>query len=369
MERQYLEAMEKTKGGTMKRTTGRTVIAGALVIAALVFFGFGTSYAKTSYLTAFETAYPFAKGTAIDVCILCHNSPKGGSRNAYGSAYGGHSHSFTAIQNLDSDVDTFSNIKEIRDLTFPGNAASKPKPPTVTVFTVAPAATPPHTAKITAIAATSPSSAKIVGYMVTETAAKPAATATGWSAIKPRTYTFATAGAKTLYAWAKDRAGLVSAGKSAPVTVAAPVVLAPAASAPVTASPAAAAPGNVTFDGTTLYMQRCSACHGSIQRSQVRGATAADIKTAIVEVSEMAFLKFLTDPKIQAIADALVTSTPPPPPPPPSGGPHPAGWLNKHPNYVDRNGTSSCTACHGKDLKGGAGPSCFSCHSGAGDDD
>jgi hypothetical protein len=124
-----------------------------------------------------------------------------------------------------------------------------------------------------------------------------------------------------------------------------------------------------TIDGTTLYMQRCSACHGSIQRSQVRGATAADIKSAISGVSEMTFLKFIPAAKIQAIADALVTTTPPPPPPPPSGGPHPDGWLDKHPNYVDRNGTSSCTACHGKDLRGGIGPSCYSCHSDGGDDD
>ncbi len=131
----------------------------------------------------------------------------------------------------------------------------------------------------------------------------------------------------------------------------------------------ACTPTTPPTDGTTLYMQRCSACHGSIQRSQVRGATAADIKDAISSVGEMKFLRFLTDAKIQAIAGALVTTTPPPPPPPPTGGPHPDGWLNQHPDYVDRNGTSSCTACHGQDLKGGIGPSCFSCHSDGGNDD
>ena len=131
----------------------------------------------------------------------------------------------------------------------------------------------------------------------------------------------------------------------------------------------ACTPTTPSIDGTTLYMQRCSACHGSIERSQVRGATDAEIKDAITNVGEMKFLKFLPDAKIQAIADALVTTTPPPPPPPPTGGPHPDGWLSKHPDYVDRNGTSSCTACHGQDLKGGIGPSCFSCHSDGGKDD
>jgi hypothetical protein len=342
----------------MKITDGRTVMVGVLIIACLVFFGYRTSYAVTGYKTAFEKAYPFAKGTAIDACILCHNSPSGGSRNAYGSSYGSNGHSFTAIASLDSDGDGVKNIVEIKDLTFPGDATSKPKPPTVTVFTVKPAATPPHTATITAFTATSPSSATIVGYMVTETSTKPKAGAAGWTATKPATHTFATAGAKTLYAWAKDRGNLVSAGKTAPVTVAAPVV----------AAPATAVPSGVAIDGTTLYMQRCSACHGSIQRSQVRGATAADIKSAITEVSGMKFLSSLTAAKIQAIADALVT-TPPPPPPPPTTGVHPDGWLNLHPGFVDRNGTSSCTACHGADLKGGIGPSCFRCHSEVDDDD
>jgi hypothetical protein len=46
--------------------------------------------------------------------------------------------------------------------------------------------------------------------MVTATNTPPAATATGWSTTAPGSYTFADAGAKTLYAWAKDGANNVS---------------------------------------------------------------------------------------------------------------------------------------------------------------
>ena len=45
----------------MERRTGRTMAAGVLFIAALVFFGYGTSYAERGYKTAFEKAYPAQK--------------------------------------------------------------------------------------------------------------------------------------------------------------------------------------------------------------------------------------------------------------------------------------------------------------------
>lgn len=61
----------------------------------------------------------------------------------------------------------------------------------------------------------------VTGYLVNESATKPAAGASGWTATKPTTYT-ATAGAHTLYAWAKDAAGNVSESRSAAVTVTLP---------------------------------------------------------------------------------------------------------------------------------------------------
>jgi hypothetical protein len=63
------------------------------------------------------------------------------------------------------------------------------------------------------------------GYLITATSTVPVA---GWSPSKPTSYTFSTAGAKTLYAWVKDDNGIVSAAKTAKVTVdlAKPVVAA-----------------------------------------------------------------------------------------------------------------------------------------------
>ncbi len=55
----------------------------------------------------------------------------------------------------------------------------------------------------------------VTGYMVNESTTKPSASAAGWSATAPASYTAASAGAKTLYAWAKDAAGNVSASRSA----------------------------------------------------------------------------------------------------------------------------------------------------------
>jgi len=63
----------------------------------------------------------------------------------------------------------------------------------------------------------------VTGYLVTETAATPAAGAAGWSATRPGSYTFATEGSKTLYAWAKDAAGNVSASLSDSVVITLPV--------------------------------------------------------------------------------------------------------------------------------------------------
>jgi hypothetical protein len=83
--------------------------------------------AVSGYLNSFATTYPAAT-TLSSSCLICHTtagaSPS--TRNPYGSAYGNNGHSFTAIANLDSDGDGFTNIAEITANTYPGNAASFP---------------------------------------------------------------------------------------------------------------------------------------------------------------------------------------------------------------------------------------------------
>jgi hypothetical protein len=59
----------------------------------------------------------------------------------------------------------------------------------------------------------------VTGYLVNESATVPAASASGWTSTAPASYTFATAGSKTLYAWAKDAADNVSASKNATVII------------------------------------------------------------------------------------------------------------------------------------------------------
>lgn len=62
----------------------------------------------------------------------------------------------------------------------------------------------------------------VAGYMITTSAAAPAASDTGWSATAPTSATAPAAGIITFYAWAKDAAGNVSVGKSASVTITLP---------------------------------------------------------------------------------------------------------------------------------------------------
>ncbi len=41
---------------------------------------------------------------------------------------------------------------------------------------------------------------------------------------------------------------------------------------------------------------------------------------------------------------------------------HPSGWYTGHRDYAETRGVNSCKVCHGTDLTGGSGPSCYTCH-------
>ena len=59
----------------------------------------------------------------------------------------------------------------------------------------------------------------VTGYLITESSTPPSSGAAGWTSSAPYTYTAATAGSHTLYPWAKDAAGNVSAVYSSPITI------------------------------------------------------------------------------------------------------------------------------------------------------
>jgi len=183
-------------------------------------------YALSSYLTTFVNTYPATQPTPLNSCVLCHINPAGGgTRNAYGEAFRTAGHSFSTIESLDSDGDGYTNIQEISAGTFPGDSTSHPgsttdiTPPTITSFVIATTSSS-LTVPITKLTASD--NMGVTGYLVTESSTKPAASASGWSATPITSYTFAAAGTKALYAWAKDAAANVSNGVRAGVVITLP---------------------------------------------------------------------------------------------------------------------------------------------------
>lgn len=62
----------------------------------------------------------------------------------------------------------------------------------------------------------------VTGYLINEVASQPALDDEGWAGSAQSSYTWSTAGSKTLYGWAKDAAGNISLGSSCGVTVTMP---------------------------------------------------------------------------------------------------------------------------------------------------
>ena len=93
--------------------------------------------------------------------------------------------------------------------------------PVITSFTL-PSESSTLVVSVTSFAATD--NTVVTGYKLTESVTAPLPTDGGWEASVPLSYTFATEGTKTLYAWAKDAAGNVSDAASSQVVISLPVV-------------------------------------------------------------------------------------------------------------------------------------------------
>ena len=106
-------------------------ISAVLVVALALVLGFaGIVSANTGALANFNTQY--AGNSFGNSCSICHTTAP--TTNPYGAALvgaGGTGGSilpaqFVAVEGLDSDGDTFTNLQEINAGTFPGNPASFP---------------------------------------------------------------------------------------------------------------------------------------------------------------------------------------------------------------------------------------------------
>ena len=89
-------------------------------------------------------------------------------------------------------------------------------PPTITSFII-PATSSSLSVPVSNFTATD--NIAVNGFKLTDIATAPTATDAGWSTTAPTSYTFASVGTKTLYAWTKDAAGNVSTSLSDQVVI------------------------------------------------------------------------------------------------------------------------------------------------------
>jgi hypothetical protein len=100
--------------------------------------------------------------------------------------------------------------------------------PVVTAFSIPSTST---SLLVSVISFTASDNKAVTGYLLTESSTAPLAGNAGWTASAPTSYSFASEGTKTLYAWAKDAAGNVSASLSGQVTISLPDVTKPVVTA------------------------------------------------------------------------------------------------------------------------------------------
>lgn len=124
--------------------------------------------------------------------------------------------------------------------------------PTVNTFTLTYTQVNSRNIPISAFTATDTGVSGMAGYMVTSTSTPPAAGDPAWSATAPTTFTVATDGSFTLYPWAIDAAGNVSAVFGTPRTVLVDTTGPPVPTLTSPANEATAQPQNTVLSCSTV---------------------------------------------------------------------------------------------------------------------
>jgi hypothetical protein len=184
--------------------------------------------------------------------------------------------------------------------------------PVISSFSVT-AATNSLTATIGAFTASDDTA--VTGYLVTESSAAQDATTTGWSSTAPASYTFVTAGSKTLYAFVKDGVGNISTAATASVTItqAAVTTYIVAGSAGTGSSITPSGSRNVAAGATASFtvaadigygILSVTGCNGTLSGSSyTTGAITGNCTVNVTAVSKTGS----SDGSTATIADALKT--------------------------------------------------------------
>lgn len=175
------------------------------------------------------------------------------------------------ITNSDGKKATYPMQVKVTPIITPDTTA-----PTVTAFTIPATAT---TLAVNVTTFTATDTIGVTGYKLTETSTAPLAGDTGWTTTAPTSYTFSTAGAKILYAWAKDASGNVSSALNDGVIITLADTTAPTISGIVTnilgTTATVSWTTNEQANGTVFYGTNASIDTNSASTLKVTDATLA----------------------------------------------------------------------------------------------
>ena len=111
-------------GSRWRWMAGTAFVAASIALVLTLVQSPGVAQAKGSYLNSLINTYPALSGTKLDSCRACHTNVP--ALNAFGQAYQNSGYNFSALEQLDSDGDGWTNIDEIQAVTLPGSSGDHP---------------------------------------------------------------------------------------------------------------------------------------------------------------------------------------------------------------------------------------------------